>query len=138
MEENKAIIKREENSPLAVLNTDNSLSVEVAREMVKGFELIQDIVDKLKQDTRTDELKDDEGKIIGQRSYVNPQLLKWVQEARHYLDNMWKLGGGELQHEAEKKKLEIKANLIMKLLSKSKKEQEGMIEQWKQSVSFKQ
>ena len=138
MEENNAIVKTEENSPLAALNTETTLSVEVAREMLKGFELIQDIVDKLKSDTRTDELVDDEGKVVGQKSYVNPQLLKWVQEARRYLDNMWKLGGGELQHEAEKKKLEIKANLIMKLLGKSHKEREVMVEQWKQSASFKQ
>lgn len=138
MEENNAIIKKEESAPLAALDTESSLSIEVAREMLKGFELIQDIVDKLKSDTRTDELHDDEGKVIGHRSYVNPQLLKWVQEARRYLDNMWKLGGGELQHEAEKKKIEIKANLIMKLLGKSQKDREGMLEQWKQTASFKQ
>lgn len=138
MEENTAITKTQENTPLAVLNTDNSLSIEVAREMLKGFELIQDIVNKLKSDTRTDEIHDEGGEIIGHRSYVNPQLLKWVQEARRYLDNMWKLGGGELQHEAEKKKMEIKANLIMKLLGKSIKDREEMVEQWKQSASFKQ
>ncbi len=138
MEENNAIVKSKENSPLDSLNTESNLSVEVAREMLKGFELIQDIVDKLKNDTRTDKIVDGEGEVVGTRSYVNPQLLKWVQEARRYLDNMWKLGGGELQHEAEKKKIEIKANLIMKLLGKSVKEREEMVEQWKSSTSFKQ
>lgn len=138
MEENNQIVKTKENSDLDVLDRENTLSVEVAREMVKGFELIQQVVEKLKDDTRTEELKDDEDNVIGQRSYVNPQLLKWVQEARHYLGDMWKLGGGELQHEAEKKKMEIKANLIMKLLGKSQKERGEMIDQWKGSVSFKQ
>lgn len=138
MEENNTIIKREENKPLAVLSNDSSLSIEVAREMIKGFELIQEIVDKLKNEIRTDEIKDEDGEVVGQRSYINPQLLKWVQESRRYLDNMWKLGGGELEHEAEKKKIEIKANLIMKLLGKSKKDRDEMVEQWKQSVSFKQ
>ena len=138
MEENNAIVKAEQNLPLSSLDTKSNLSVEVAREMLKGFELIQDIVDKLKNDTRTDKIVDGEGEVVGTRSYVNPQLLKWVQEARRYLDNMWKLGGGELQHEAEKKKIEIKANLIMKLLGKSVKEREEMVEQWKSSTSFKQ
>lgn len=138
MEEKNAIVIKKEKTPLDMLDRENTLSIDVAAELVNSFDLVQEIMRKLSGDTRTEDVLDEDDHKIGQRTHVHPQLLKWHQEARHTLETMWKLGGGEIQHEAEKKKLEIKANLIMKLLGKSKKEREEMIEDWKSSVSFKQ
>ena len=137
MEENNAIVKTKESSPLDVLDEEITLSIDVTNEMQRGYDLVQEIIDKIYNDTRTDDVLNEDGEKIGQRTHLHPQLLKWMEEARKYQNDIWKLGGGELTHEAEKKKLEIKAQLLMKLLSKTKAEREEIVESWKQSVSFK-
>ena len=137
MDENKAITKKEEKSPLALIDSEHTLSVDVATEMGRGYTDINDIIELLKKDTRVEDLFDDDNNKIGQRTYIHHQLLKWYQEARHTIETMWKLGGGDIAHEAEKEKIKLRARLIMEILTKSKGEREEMMEKWKEVASFK-
>jgi len=137
MEKNETIVKKENNDQIVVPGNKNTLTLQVATELAKTYEDIKDVIDLLKKDTRVEDLVDEDDKKIGQRTHVHPQLIKWNQEARHTLESVWKLGGGELAQAAEKKIIEIKANLIMNLLNKSKKDREELLKQWKKSVSFK-
>jgi hypothetical protein len=137
MEENNAIVELEEKRALVKKEEERTLFHEIAIAMDKGYKRVQEVIDKLYEDTRTEDLEDDEGNHIGQRTHVHPQLLKWITEARHYENDMWKLGGGEIAQEAQKKQLEIKAKLIMKLLSADPDKRDEMVEKWKQSKSYK-
>jgi len=137
MVKNNAIIKKEEISPLVLLNEERTLSIDVATEMSSGYNLVIDIIKLLQKDNRVDNVTDDDGNIIGTKTHIHPQLLKWVREARQTRNDIWKIGGGEIHQEAEKKKLEIKKQLIMKLLDTSPKEREKMMKKWKSNTSFK-
>jgi len=137
MTENTAIVKSEEKSPLDLLNREHTLSVDVASEMGKGYNDIKEIIELLKKDTRVEDLLDENDQKIGQRTHIHHQLLKWHQEARHTMEAVWKLGGGDLTQEVEKQKIKLKARLIMEILMKSEGERGEMMEKWKELVSFK-
>lgn len=137
MEKNKAIVKLEEKSPFALLDKEHTLSVDVATEMGKGYNDIQEVLSLLKKDTRVEDVLDEDDQKIGQRTHIHPQLLKWHQEARHTMETMWKLGGGDIAQEAEKEKIKLKAKIIMEILTKSKGDRDEMVEKWKEVVSFK-
>lgn len=137
MTENTAIVKTKEKSPLDLLDREHTLSVDVAGEMSKGYNDIKEIIELLKKDTRVEDLLDEDDQKIGQRTHIHPQLLKWHQEARHTMETVWKLGGGDLTQEVEKEKIKLKAKLIMEILTRSKGERKEMIEKWKELVSFK-
>ncbi len=137
MEENNSIVEQEKKYPLVKEEQERTLFHEIAIAMDKGYKRVEKVIERLAHDTRTEQLKDDEGTRIGQRTHIHPQLLKWITEARHYENDMWKLGGGEIAQEAQKKQLEIKAKLIMKLLAADPDKREEMVEKWKLSKSYK-
>ena len=137
MEENKAIIKTEEKSPLALLDNERTLSIDMATEMSKGYEDINEIIHLLKKDTRVDDILGEDDQKIGQRTHIHPQLLKWFTEGRHTKESMWKMGGGEIAQEAEKEKIKLKGRLIMEIIGKNPEEREEILSKWKQSISFK-
>ena len=137
MEKNNAIVKSKEKSPLRMLDEEHTLSIDVATEMGKGYNDIKEIIEMLKKDTRVDDILDEDNQKIGQRTHINPQLLKWYQEARHTMETVWKIGGGDLTQEVEKEKIKLRAKVIMEILTKSKGEREEMVEKWKELVSFK-
>lgn len=137
MEENNSIVEMEDKYPLVKEEEQRTLFHEIAIAMDKGYKRVEKVIERLAHDTRTEQLKDDEGTRIGQRTHIHPQLLKWITEARHYENDMWKLGGGEIAQEAQKKQLEIKAKLIMKLLSADPDKRDEMVEKWKLSKSYK-
>jgi len=89
--------KTEEKS-LTLYDEQPTLSFDVAREMKKGYDIVNDVIEKLLKDTRVEEIKDGKGKIIGQRTHVNPQLLAWIRESRltkndpKSLKKPWKIG----------------------------------------------
>jgi len=137
MEENTSLAKKEDAQALAKTEEEGTLAFEVAVEMAKNHNKIMEVVEKLFNDIRVEVIEDDEGNKIGQRTHVPPQLIKWLREARMYENDMWKLGGGEIEQEHEKRKLEVKAKLIMTLIGTDPEEREKLMEQWKETVSFK-
>jgi hypothetical protein len=137
MEENKAIIIQEEKSQLAFLDSEPSLALDMATELGKGYEDIKDLIVLLGKDTRVDDILGEDDQKVGQRTHIHPQLLKWYQEARHTIESMWKMGGGEIAQEAEKEKIKLKGKLIMEIIGKNPQQREEILEKWKQVVSFK-
>jgi len=131
------IVKDQEKHPMVLLDGERTLAIDVATEMSHGYDLVMDIVDKLLGDTRIEDLKDDEGNLVGQRTHIHPQLLKWLREARLLRADIWKMTGGEIAQEVEKKKLEIKAKLIMQAIGSNPEEFESAKEKWMKSRSFK-
>lgn len=134
MKENKAITKKKENDSLDLLDGERTLPIDVATEMSRGYDMVMDIINKLSSDTRVEEIMDDDGKIIGQRTHIHPQLIKWIEEARKMWLDIWKTGGGEIQQEVEKKKIEVKAKILMAMIGKSSEEErQEAFEKWKHS-----
>jgi len=138
METKNEIVEKEKNYPLDKHSDKDTLLKNIALEMTKGYEMVQDVINKLLKDERIDQLIDEEGNIIGQKTYMHPQLLKWITEMRHFLDDMWKMGGGEIQQEAEKEKLKLQAKLIVKVLGVDPDKREEMLNKWKSSKSYKE
>ena len=139
MSKNNSIVKTSETKETLTKPQESTLLIDVASEMSKGYDLIQDIIMKLMEDYSVEEIEDENGNVIGKRTHIHPQLINWVREARMTRQDLWKVSGGEIQQEAEKKKLEIKAKLILQAVGKSSKDliNEAMKE-WKQSRSFKE
>lgn len=115
-----------------------SLSLDVAVEMRKTYGIVEDILEKLQKDTMIEDVIDDDGKKLGQKTHIHPQLLSWVKEARLFTQDMWKIGGGELEQEAQKMKLDLEAKLILKMVGKNRDEIEEAMEEWKKTRSFKE
>lgn len=115
-----------------------SLAFDVATEIRRGYDLVLDIIEKLDKDFSVEELKDDDGNVIGQRTHVHPQLLSWIKESRLYTQDMWKMGGGELEQEAEKLRLDLEAKIILKTVGKKRDEVIDALEEWKKDRSFKE
>lgn len=116
----------------------HSLAFDVASEMRKGHDFVVDIIDKLHKDFHVEEIYDDDGNKIGQKTHIHPQLLNWVKEERLYTQDMWKMGGGELEQEAEKMRLDLEAKMILKMVGKNRKEIKKAMEDWKKTASFKE
>ena len=132
MDETKEIVPKEEYE---IVKKD--LSFDVSTKMREGFDLVEDVVMKLLKDTRIEEVRDEYNKVIGQRTHIHPQLLSWIKEGRLYTQDMWKMGGGELEQESEKIKLELKAKLVMKMIGKDKQKIQEALDEWKENRSFK-
>lgn len=115
-----------------------SITFDVAVEMRKMYSIVEDILAKLQKDTIIEDLEDDDGKTIGQRTHIHPQLLSWVKEGRLFTQDMWKMGGGELEQEAEKMRLDLEAKMILKMVGKNRQEIKDAMEEWKKSRSFKE
>jgi len=133
MSKETMIVKKEKKSEIITYGTDDTIETDVASEMRKGYDLVLDVIEKLKLDTRVEKIKDESGETIGRRTYIHPQLLSWAREGRMFLDSMWKLGGGEMRQEVEKKALETKAKLILEMAKADPEKFNEALEQWKQS-----
>ena len=133
MEQKTSIVEKEEKEPLVLYEEESTLAFDVGQEMKKGYDIVEDVIEKLLKDTRIEELVDSEGKVIGQRTHINPQLLPWMREARLTQNDMWKLLGGEVQQEAEKKALETKAKLILEMAKQKPEKFEEAFENWKRN-----
>ena len=133
MEQKTSIVEKEEKDSLVLYDDSTDLAFDVAIEMKKGYDIVNDVIGKLLEDTRIEELVDKEGERIGQRTHIHPQLLAWMREARLTENDIWKLAGGELQQEAEKKALETKAKLILQMAKSKPEEFEEAFENWKKN-----
>lgn len=121
----------EKVQPLAIYEEKPTLAFDVAREMKKGYDIVNEVIEKLLKDTRVEELTDNEGKVVGQRTHIHPQLLSWMREARLTKDDMWKLLGGDVQQDAERIALETKAKIILELAKVKPEKFEEALENWK-------
>jgi hypothetical protein len=133
MEQKTPIVEKEEIEPLVLYDESMSLAFDVAQEMKKGYDIVDDVIVKLLKDTRIEDIVDKEGKIIGQRTHIHPQLLAWMREARLTEIDIWKIAGGEVQQEAEKKALETKAKLILAMAKQKPEQFEEALENWKKN-----
>lgn len=124
--------KTEEKS-LTLYDEQPTLSFDVAREMKKGYDIVNDVIEKLLKDTRVEEIKDGKGKIIGQRTHVNPQLLAWIRESRLTKNDIWKLSGGDVQQDAERLALQTKAKIILEIAKVKPEKFEEALENWKKN-----
>jgi len=126
-------VENEEESSLTLYEEPPTLAFDVAQEMKKGYDIVNDVIDKLLKDTRVEELTDNEGKVVGQKTHINPQLLAWIRESRLTKNDIWKLAGGEVQQDAEKIALETKAKIILEIAKTKPEKFEEALENWKKN-----
>jgi len=126
-------VEKETKGALTLYEETPTLAFDVAQEMKKGYDIVNDVIEKLLKDTRVEELKDEEGTVVGQKTHVNPQLLAWIREARLTKNDIWKLAGGEVQQDAEKIALETKAKIILEIAKVKPEKFEEALENWKRN-----
>jgi len=132
------IMKKPEKSPLVKRTSKNTLLTNIAAEIRRKYSLIKSVIDRLMEDVYTEEIFDDDGNFIRKRTHVHPQLIKWMREARMFCNDIWKLSGGEIQQEGQKKAIEIQAKIVMNAIGDDPDLYKSKLEEWKKSRSFKE
>lgn len=116
---------KKDDAPITTIVDD------VVSELAENLFLINDVIETLAKDTRV--IKDEIGDRIVRDTHIHPQLLSWVKEKRMLATDMWKIAGGELQHEKEKEKIKIQGKMILETLgTMSPDELEKKREEWKE------
>lgn len=133
MEQKTSTEEKQEEDSLVVYEEPTTLAFDVATEMKKGYDIVTDVIVKLLEDTRIEEVVDRDGKVIGQRTHLHPQLLAWMREARLTENDIWKLAGGDIQQDAERIALETKAKLILEMAKQKPEKFEEALENWKKN-----
>ena len=137
MSEKNSLTKCEEKFDIVKQEEENNLLNDVAIEMKKKYDLVNEIIEKLYNDTRTDDVVDVDDNPIGQRTQLHPQLLSWIREARLFQNDLWKLTGGEIQQEGQKKSIEVMAKIVLEGVSQNPEILKKRFEEWAKSRSFK-
>lgn len=137
MSENNTLSKIDDNLPTVKPEEKNTLLTDVAVEMNKKYQLVDKIITKLLSDTRQSEIIDEMGNVIGQSTHLHPQLLNWIRESRLFQETMWKLHGGEIEQEGQKKSIEVMAKLVLAAVSQNPDELNVRFKEWTKNRSFK-
>jgi len=103
-----ALASEFETTKLLIIDPKKStLPVDTSAEWTKGFMLINKLIKLLADATYTEKIYDDYGEGH-EKPVLHPQLLGYLQERRHMIDQIWKISGGEVINEGKK---EIAKNL---------------------------
>lgn len=136
MSELKALTKIEETLEIVTKSEGNTIINDVAVELNEKYNLVDEIIGKLLGDTRQIPVKDEDEIVIGQRTQLHPQLLSWMKEARLFQIDLWKIRGGEIEQEGQKKQIEVAAKILLEGLSQNPEFIKEKFEEWK-NRSFK-
>jgi len=137
MSEKKDLTKLEPLEAIVLKEEDNTLLSEVAVEMNKKYNLVDEIIEMLLGDTRQIPIKDEDGIVLGQRTQLHPQLLSWIKEARLFQIDLWKLRGGDIVQEGQKKGIEVAAKILLEGISQNPEMLKEKFEEWTKNRSFK-
>ena len=134
----KEIVLKDEKFPLDKPKKQRTLLDDVAEEINKKYSVVRGVIDRLMDDVWTEEIYDEDGTLVATKTHIHPQFLKWLREARMFCNDIWKISGGEVQQEGEKKVLELQAKLIMKAVGADPEKYKESLEKWKKTRSFKE
>ncbi len=93
---------------------ESTLPIDTAAEWTKGFSLINTLIKELADHRYTEEFFDEGGKKRS-RVMMHPQLLGYMQERRHMIDQIFKLMGGEVANEFKKEGAKKLADFIFQM-----------------------
>lgn len=137
MSEKKSLTKFEESFDIVPQKEEINLLNDVAVEMKKKYDLVNEIIGMLYGDTRQEDVLDSNDNIIGQRTHLHPQLLSWMREARQFIDDLWKLNGGEIKQEGQKETIKLGAKILLEGLSQNPDILKEKAKEWAKNRSFK-
>jgi len=92
----------------------STLPIDTAAEWTKGFSLINTLIKEL-TDHRYIEEFEDNGGVKRTRPMLHPQLLGYIQERRHMIDQIFKLMGGEVANEFKKESAKKLADFLFQM-----------------------
>lgn len=88
-----------------------TLPIDTSREWNKGFKLINQLIkvlaDAMYFENYIDEVGDEH-----RLPKMHPQLLGYIQERRHMIDQIWKIAGGEVINEGRKEAVKNMARIL--------------------------
>jgi len=137
MSEKKSLIKIQETHAITQVKEEQTLLDDVATEMNKKFKRVNEIISTLEDDTRKIDITNEDGEVIGQRTALHPQLLSWYKEARLFLNDLWKLTGGEVKQEGEKEYTKMMAKIILEGVNQNPDFLKEKFDEWAKNRSFK-
>lgn len=93
---------------------ESTLPIDTSAEWTKGFSLINTLIKEL-SDHRYIEEFEDNGGARRTRVMMHPQLLGYMQERRHMMDQIFKFMGGEVANELKKESAKKLAGFLFNL-----------------------
>lgn len=93
---------------------ESTLPIDTSAEWTKGFSLINTLIKEL-SDHRYIEEFEDNGGVKRTRPMMHPQLLGYMQERRHMMDQIFKFMGGEVANELKKESAKKLAGFLFNL-----------------------
>jgi hypothetical protein len=101
---------------------ESTLPIDTSAEWTKGFSLINTLIKELSDHRYIEEFEDNSG-VKRTRPMMHPQLLGYMQERRHMMDQIFKFMGGEVANELKKESAKKLADFLFKLQTDKIKEQ---------------
>lgn len=93
---------------------ESTLPIDTAAEWTKGFSLINTLIKELADHRYIEEFEDSSG-VKRTRPMLHPQLLGYMQERRHMIDQIFKVMGGEVANEFKKEGAKKLADFLFQL-----------------------
>lgn len=101
---------------------ESTLPIDTSAEWTKGFSLINVLIKELSDHRYIEEFEDNSG-VRRTRPMMHPQLLGYMQERRHMMDQIFKFMGGEAVNEIKKESAKKLAGFLFNLQIDEIKEQ---------------
>ena len=115
VESEESAIEEFDTTVLVRINPrESSLPIDTAAEWNKGFALINTLIKELADHRYVEEFEDNGGKMR-KRPMMHPQLLGYMQERRHMIDQIFKVMGGEIANEIKKESAKKLANFLFQM-----------------------
>ena len=123
VESEKTAIEEFDTTLLLRINPrESSLPIDTAAEWNKGFALINTLIKELADHRYVEEFMDNGG-MKRKRPMMHPQLLGYMQERRHMIDQIFKVMGGEVANEIKKESAKKLADFLFQMQMDEIKEQ---------------
>lgn len=115
LEAEESAIEEFDTTVLVRINPrESTLPIDTSAEWTKGFSLINTLIKEL-SDHRYIEEFEDNGGVKRTRPMMHPQLLGYMQERRHMMDQIFKFMGGEVANELKKESAKKLAGFLFEL-----------------------
>lgn len=112
VESKDSIVEDFETTALVRINPkEATLPIDTSAEWTKGFMLINQLIKELADIRYTESYIDETGEKRS-RMVLHPQLLGYIQERRHMIDQIWKVSGGEVVNEGRKEAIKNMARIL--------------------------
>lgn len=112
--EESAIEEFDETVLVRISPKETTLPIHTAAEWSKGFMLVNVLIKELAKNRYVETFKDNSGNDRS-RVMLHPQMLGYIQERRHMMDQIWKLSGGEAVNEMKKETAKKFADFLFKM-----------------------